>query len=308
MHDSPAASVEVPTGSQLVRATAQGVLLSLALATVKLATGIVGHSNALIADGIESVSDAVTSVVVLLGIRVASRPPDEEHPYGHGRAETLAALVVALALLGAAALIAWRSIHEIAQPHEAPAWFTLPVLVGVIVVKGLLSWRLSRLGRAAGSPAVQGDSLHHASDALTSVAAFVGISVALLAGPGWESADDWAALAACGIIAGNAVFLARGALRELMDEAADPALERQLRAIAAATPGVLDVEKSRVRRSGAGYLMDIHIEVDAHSTVREGHDIAGAVKQALLRAGLRVSDVVVHVEPWNGLASPKDKP
>jgi cation diffusion facilitator family transporter len=180
------------------------------------------------------------------------------------------------------------------------------VLTGVIVIKGLLWWRLGRLGRAAGSPAVQGDSLHHASDALTSAAAFVGISVALLAGPGWESADDWAALAACGIIAGNAVILARGALRELMDEAADPALEGELRAIAAATPGVLDVEKSRVRRSGAGLLMDIHIEVDAESTVREGHDVARAVKLALLGAGLRVTDVVVHVEPWDGADNLKD--
>lgn len=296
--------------SALQRATALGILVSIGLALLKISTGVLGRSNALIADGIESIADAVTSIIVLLGVRVATRPPDESHPYGHARAETLSALAVSLALALAAGVIAWRSIESLWRPElqEPPAWFTLPVLVAVIVFKGWLSRWLGAMGRAAGSPAVSSDSVHHASDALTSGAALIGISIALVGGPAWASADDWAALAACAVIIANACLLARMAMGDLMDEAAPPAVEQELRALAAETPGVLQVEKSRVRRSGGGYLMDIHIEVAAEQTVREGHDIAGAVKTALLGSGLRVFDVVVHVEPWEDEPTGADPP
>jgi cation diffusion facilitator family transporter len=284
------------------------ILSSLALAAVKIATGIAGSSSALVADGIESLADAAGTSLVLLALWYSARPADDNHPYGHGKAESLAALGVAAALLFAAGLIAWRSVLEIQSPHAAPAWFTLPVLTLVIVVKVIIARRLAELGRARGSLALETDASHHASDAWTSGAAFVGIAIALFAGPGWEAADDWAALAACGIIAFNAVRLGRRGLDELMDASADPAIERALVAEALTVPGVRAIEKRRVRKSGTGYLMDIHVEVDRALTVEQGHDIARAVKRHLLDGDHRVLDVTVHIEPWHGEQVPACPP
>ncbi|MBX3728411.1 MAG: cation transporter [Candidatus Sumerlaeia bacterium] len=276
------------------------IVSSLALAAVKIATGIAGSSSALIADGIESLADAAGTSLVLLALWYSARPADDNHPYGHGKAESLAALGVAAALLFAAGLIAWRSVIEIQAPHQAPAWFTLPVLTLVIVVKVIVARRLAEFGRARGSLALETDASHHASDAWTSGAAFIGIAIALFAGPGWEAADDWAALAACGIIVFNAIRLGRRGLDELMDASADPEVERVLVAEALTVPGVRAIEKRRVRKSGTGYLMDIHVEVERTLTVEQGHDIARAVKNHLIDGGHRVLDVTVHVEPWHG--------
>lgn len=280
-----------------LRLVLAGVFANLGLAIVKIVTGVIGHSYALIADGIESAADIVTSLVVFTGIKVAIKPPDEEHPFGHGRAESIAALFVCVGLLVAAMLIAWQSINEIRNPHTAPAWFTLPVLVMVIGLKVWLSRWLERAGRAAGSMALRGDALHHFSDALTSAAAFVGISLALLGGPGWESADDWAALVACGVIAANGVVLLRSTLFEMMDGGVQGEFRTHVRELAAGVDGVDGIEKCRIRKSGFGFLMDIHVEVDGRLSVEEGHEIARAVKHTLLDSGLGVVDVVVHIEP-----------
>ena len=256
-----------------------------------------GHSYALIADGIESTADIFSSLVTYTGLRIASTPPDDCHPYGHGKAESLAGLVVALALLGAAGLIAYQAVGEIRSSHTPPEWFTLPVLVLVVISKFVLSRVVERKARALGSVAVKGDAWHHMSDALTSLAAFVGISLALIGGKGWESADDWAALAACGVIVFNGARLARTALHEVMDGSVEPEFVGRMRLVAGEVDGVREIEKVRVRKSGVAYLMDIHVHVDGDLSVTRGHEIGGAVKTHLMHTDARVKDVVVHVEP-----------
>ncbi len=284
------------------RATVLALLASTLLAVVKVVAGVVGNSYALIADGIESVLDVFSSVVVWGGLRIAARPPDDNHPYGHGKAESMAAVVVSLGLLGAATGLAIESVREIRTPHHAPAPFTLLVLVAVIAIKETMYARLVRVGREVRSTAVESDAWHHRSDALTSAAAFVGISVALIGGRGYESADDWAALAACVVIAFNGLRLLRGAAREIMDEAAPADLERLIREIALAVDGVRALDKCLTRKSGPGWLVDLHVEVDGDLPVSRGHAIGHDVKDALLGSDLAILDVLVHVEPWHGPA------
>lgn len=226
------------------------------------------------------------------------RPPDAGHPYGHGKAEALVALAVAAFILAMAGWIGYRAVQEILTPHHAPAWWTLLVLAGVVGVKLLFSRRLRRLGEAAGSTALTAEALHHGSDAATSAAAFVGIVVALLGGPGWEAADDWAALFACLIIGFNGFGMALRALGEVMDAALPAGFEREVRALALAVPGVLALDKVRMRKSGLNHFVDIQIRVNGDLSVREGHTIAHAVKDALMTsADHRITDVTVHVEP-----------
>lgn len=274
-----------------------GLAANLMLAIVKIVTGIVGNSYALIADGIESTADIVSSLVVWTGLKISSLPPDTNHPYGHGKAEPIAGLVVALALVGAAVFIAVQSLREIITPHHAPAWFTLLVLALVIVIKETLFRYVFRVGDELTSTAVRGDAWHHRSDALTSAAAFVGISIALIGGEGYESADDWAALLACGVIAFNGWRIFRVALGEVMDAAVPPPVQQQVRDLASGVPGVVRIEKCHVRKSGLGLLVEVHIEVDGELSVRQGHEIAHRVSDQLKAGALSVQHVMVHVEP-----------
>ncbi|MGE3312761.1 MAG: cation diffusion facilitator family transporter [Limisphaerales bacterium] len=280
-----------------IRLAAMGIGVNLALAALKIATGIAGNSHALIADGIESVSDVVSSVVVMGGLKASAIPADEDHPFGHGKAEPMAGTVVALMLLGATAWIGWSSVLQIANPHDSPAWYTLAVLALVILVKEAISRRILRVGHDLGSTAIRGEAWHHRSDALTSFAAFVGITIALVGGDGFEAADDWAALAACGVMAFNGVRLLQAALDDLMDRSASPELLAQVRALAAGVDGVVSIEKCRIRRVGLGHSMDIHVTVDGGTTVRRGHNIAHAVKDRLILSDHRITDVTVHIEP-----------
>lgn len=282
---------------QGMRAALAGVFTNLLLAIVKVATGVLGNSYALIADGIESVADVFSSLVVLGGLHISAQPADADHPYGHGKAEPLAGVVVASLLLFAAGWIAWHSVLEIRNPHHAPAWFTLPVLAVVVTVKEWLSRRVLAVGERIESTAVRGDAWHHRSDALTSAAALVGIAVALIGGPGYEPADDWGALAACSVIAFNGIRLMRESVNDLMDRTVDADRVEAIRRRAAEVEGVIAIEKCRVRKSGLGLSMDIHVTVDGDASVRQGHDIATAVKRRLLGSELRVSDVTVHIEP-----------
>lgn len=280
------------------RIVLRGILLNAVLAVVKLAGGILGHTYALVADAAESLLDILTSALVWAGFRVAAQPPDRDHPYGHGKAEPLAALLVAVFVFAMAGFVGWHAVQEIRTPHQAPAWWTLLVLAGVVVLKLWFSRRLRRTGEAVGSTALGAEALHHWSDALTSAAAFVGIAVALWGGPGWETADDWAALFACGVIAFNGAGMASKSLTDIMDTAVPQAFEDEVRAIARAVPGVLALDKVRVRKSGLSHLVDIQVRVDGEIPVRAGHDIAHAVKDALLASVPHaISDVTVHVEP-----------
>ena len=301
MSENPCTHTLAVDRAELARAgavlVARGILLNALLAAAKIAGGIFGNTYALIADGVESLLDIFSSTLVWIGLRVAVRPPDDNHPYGHGKAEPLAGLVVALSVFLAAGWIGWHAVREIVTPHHGPHWGTLPLLAAIIAVKLVFSRRLVRAGRDAGSTSLSIEAWHHYADALTSGAAFMGITIAVAGGKGYESADDWAALAACVVIARNGVSLARRALDDVMDVAVPRAFENQIRDVAAAVAGVRGIDKCRVRKSGLSHLVDIHVEVDGCLSVREGHDIAGAVKHALLRSTHRVSDVLVHIEP-----------
>ncbi|HEY2344028.1 MAG TPA: cation diffusion facilitator family transporter, partial [Chthoniobacteraceae bacterium] len=274
-----------------------GVLINCVLATVKIVSGMVGHSYALIADGIESTLDIFSSLVIWGGLTLAARPPDVTHPYGHGKAEPLAAIAVSLLIVIAALGLAAESVHEILVPHHAPAPFTLVVLVVVVLIKEWLFRRVAKASEKAGSAAMKADAWHHRADAITSIAAFIGISIAIIGGAGYEPADDWAALFACCLIGFNGLALLRPAIDEIMDIAPPVELAQSIREVAAKVPGVVELEQCRMRKMGLEYYVDIHVEVDASLTVREGHEIAHAVKDAIRTANPAVADVLVHVEP-----------
>lgn len=275
-----------------------GVAVNASLAMVKIMAGVFGNSYALIADGIESTADIVTSLVVWGGLRVAASPATDRHPYGYGKAEALSGVVASISLLVAAGLIAYHSVREILTPHHLPHWSTLVVLLVVIVVKeGLARW-IGKVGESVESSALVADSWHHRSDALTSAAAFLGISIALIGGKGWEAADDWGALVACSVIAATGLRLLVATTRDLLDVAPPKSFEEDVRQLAAKVEGVKGVEKCRIRKSGLAYYVDLHIEVDGEATVREGHKISGKVRSTLRNSGLKIADVLVHVEPF----------
>jgi cation diffusion facilitator family transporter len=283
------------TGSSMSRTGARvallGLVINVVLASVKIVAGVVGHAYVLIA------LDVGGSIVIWGGLTVAARPPDRRHPYGHGKAEPIAALVVAICVLAAAIGLAIESVREILTPHHGPAPFTLAILVVVIVIKEFLFRYVNRIGRDLESTAVQTDAWHHRSDALTSAAAFIGISVALIGGERWQSADDWAALFACAVIAANGVRLALPAFQEIMDTAPAGKIFGSILAVASSVPGVVEVEKCYARKMGLDYYVDLHVGVDGNISVHEGHEIAHRVKAAIQQSDSRIADVLVHIEP-----------
>ncbi len=275
-----------------------GLVVNALLTVVKLVAGLVGNAYALVADAIESATDIIGSLVVLGGLRIASRTPDDRYPFGYGRAEPIAAAAVASIMLGAAAGIAVEAIREIRTPHHAPAPFTLGVLAAVIVIKELLAQRVKRAGDDSGSVVVHADAWHHRADAITSAAAFVGISIALIGGPGWEPADDWAALVAALVICINGALLLRTATRDLMDRAPDAPLFEAVSLAATQTEGVLAIEKLKIRKSGTGHYVDIHVQADPLLSLHEAHVLSGRVKGAIRLRVPTTLGVLVHMEPF----------
>lgn len=291
------------TTARAVRAVQLGLLVNAALVAIKLTAGIVGNTYALVADAAESMTDIISSLVVWGGLRLAEKPPDEDHPFGHGRAEALAAAIVSITLLGAAIAIAVLAVREIRTPHHIPAPFTLLIAGGVLVAKGLLARRVSRVGVATGSTALKGDAFHHLSDALSSLAAFVGIGIALLGnrylgGSGWESADDWAALIASIVVFANGVHLLRPAINELMDRTPSNGIVEPIASAARATPGVREIEELKVRKAGLGYLVELHVQADPELSLRHAHVLSGRVKQAIRAARPDIQAVLIHMEPY----------
>jgi len=280
-----------------LRATFLGLAANTVLTAAKFVAGILGHSHALVADAVESLADIFSALVVWRGLVVASEPPDEDHPYGHGKAEPIAAAVVSTMLLLAAGWITVHALREIPQRHASPAPFTLLVLVVVVVIKERLFRFVRREAISVESSAVQTDAWHHRSDAVTSLAAAIGISVALVGGKGYEAADDVAAVLAASIIAWNGWRLLRPALNELMDRSPDREVVDQIRQIAEAVPGVDSVEKCLVRKVGYHYFVDMHVEVDPQMTVERSHHIAHEVKDNIRSRLPAVRDVLVHIEP-----------
>ncbi len=288
------------SAKQGLKTTLIGIIVSFCLAAIKIITGIIGNSYALIADGIESIADIFTSSIVLTGLYIASKPPDANHPYGHGKAEPFAGVVVSLGIFLAAMIIVVQSIYEIITPHHAPAPFTLIVLVLVIITKETLFRFVIKVGEVVNSIAVKNDAWHHRSDAITSAAAFIGITIALIGGEGYESADDFAALFASVIIIFNAYRIFKPALYELLDTSPPTHIVQKVRNVAGEVENVMGIDKCFVRKMGFEYFVDIHVLVRAELPVHEGHKIAHQVKDKLMREYSNISDVLVHIEPFFG--------
>jgi cation diffusion facilitator family transporter len=279
------------------RSALLGLLVNALLVVVKITAGVVGHSYALVADGVESTTDIFSSLIVWRGLVVAGRGADSRYHFGYGKAEAVAAAVVAMMLLAAAAGIAIQAVREVLTPHHVPAPFTLAVLVVVILTKEVLFRHVLAVGEGIGSTAVKVDAWHHRSDAITSAAAFVGIAVALAGGPRWAVADDVAALVASVIIAANGVRFLRPAFADLMDRAPGDDVLDVIRRTALEIDGVLGIEKVLARRLGMGYHLVVHVEADPAMSLHDAHILGGRVRRTLTRRLPFVVDAVIHMEP-----------
>lgn len=269
------------------------------LAMLKGLTGYFGNSYALIADAIESTADIFSSLLVLLGLKYANKPADENHPYGHGRVEPLITFLVVGFLITSATIIALESIHNIGTPHELPAPFTLFVLGGIIIWKEISFRLVMKKSKEINSSSLKADAWHHRSDAITSVTAFIGISIALIFGPGYESADDWAALVASAFILYNSYAILRPALGEIMDEQLYGDIVEEIRKVAMQVEGIKGTEKCFVRKSGMKYHIELHANVDATITVREGHNLSHKLKDYLQEQIPSLGHILIHIEPDN---------
>ena len=293
------AAIDVHPSVKAIRTTQIGIGISIALVFMKAIAGHLGHSYALIADATETGADVFSSTLLWIGLKIAMKPADQEHPYGHGKAEPIVSIIISFFLMGAAIWIAWHAIEFVRTPHDMPKRFTLYILLGVIIIKEGMFRYVLNIANQIGSNAVKADAYHHRSDAITSIAAFIGIVIALIAGKGYEGADDWAALLASGIVFYNAVQLLRPGLAEIMDTAPSGEIVDQVRELAAEVKEVKFIEKCYVRKMGFDYFVDLHIQVDQNLSVAEGHRIAHLVKDKLLESSLSIKDVLVHIEPFS---------
>lgn len=281
-----------------------GVAINAVLAVVKVMSGLAGHSNALLADGLESGLDVFSSVLIWGALLYAGRPPDAGHPYGHGKLESLAAVVAAIFVIAAGGWVAIHSARDIYlslsaghTPPPSPAPWTLAILGAVILTKETFYRVLMHASQKLGSTAMRAEAWHHRSDAITSGAALIGISIAVIGGPGWESADGWAALFSCVLILRNGARMLHLGVGEVIDQQVSPEMADRILEIVCAVPNVSSAEKIRVRKSGMTFIADLHIRVPGHLTVHRGHEISHEVKDRLLAANLDLSDVTVHLEP-----------
>lgn len=267
------------------------------LAIIKGLAGFFGNSFALIADAIESTTDIFSSTLVLLGLKYAKRPPDKKHPYGHGKIEPLITFLVVGFLISSALVIAHESIENIRTPHKAPEAWTL-IILGLIIIWKEISYRIVlKKGREIQSSSLRADAWHHRSDAITSVTAFVGITIAVIFGEGYETADDWAALAASGFILYNSYKIFRPALGEVMDENHHDGLIDEVRKISLTVDGIVATEKCYVRKAGTRYHIDLHAVVDGNISVTKGHELSHLLKDTLRSNLPNLGQVLIHIEP-----------
>ena len=280
-----------------VKATYFSIAGNSSLALIKGLAGYFGNSYALIADAIESTTDIFASFLVLFGIKYSNKPADENHPYGHGRAEPLITFIVVGFLITSATIIAYESLLNIGTPHELPKSWTLIVLAIIIIWKEISFRLVMKRSKETNSSSLKADAWHHRSDAITSVAAFIGISIAIYLGKGYESADDWAALLASGFILYNSYLIFRPALGEIMDEHLYDDLVNQIRVVSHEVIGVIDTEKCFIRKAGMKYHVDLHAIVDAEISVKEGHDISHRLKDTLREEIPELGHVLIHIEP-----------
>ena len=280
-----------------IKTTWFSIIGNTLLALIKGVTGYFGNSFALIADALESTTDIFSSILVLLGLKYAEKPADENHPYGHGKIEPLVTFVVVAFLVTSATIIAYESIRNIRIPHESPESWTLFILGAIIVWKEISYRIVMKRGKKTNSTALQADAWHHRSDAITSVTAFVGISIALIFGPGYETADDWAALLASGFILYNSYLIFRPALGEIMDEHVYDDLIAEIRKVSLTVNGIIGTEKCYIRKAGMKCHVDLHAIVDGNIPVREGHELSHQLKDTLRREIPYLGHVLIHIEP-----------
>ena len=280
-----------------IKATYFSIIGNACLAIIKGLGGFFGNSYALIADAIESTADILASFLVLFGLKYTNRPADKNHPYGHGRAEPLITFIIVGFLITSATVIAYESFHNIFTPHALPKFWTLFILAPIIIWKEISFQLVMKTAKVTNSSSLKADAWHHRSDAITSITAFIGISIALYFGPGYESADDWAALFASAFILYNCYHIFRPALGEIMDEHLYDDLIDEIRTVSKTVHGVIDTEKCFIRKSGMKYHVDLHAIVDGNINVREGHDIAHLLKDTLRKKIPNLGHVLIHVEP-----------
>lgn len=283
-----------------IRTTYFSIVGNVCLAIIKGLAGVFGNSYALMADAIESTTDIFSSLLVLFGLSYASKPADKNHPYGHGRAEPLITFLVVGFLITSATIIAYESLQNIGTPHELPKFWTLLVLGPLIVWKEISFRLVMRKAKESNSSSLKADAWHHRSDAITSIAAFIGISIALYFGKGYESADDWAALFASGFILYNSYLIFRPALGEIMDEHLYDDLVEDIRKVSLTVDGVVGTEKCFIRKAGMKYHVDLHAKVEASITVKQGHEIAHHLKDTLRNDIPQLGHVLIHIEPAEG--------
>jgi cation diffusion facilitator family transporter len=280
-----------------IKATYFSIIGNTSMAIIKGLAGFFGNSYALIADAIESTTDIFASFLVLFGIKYSNRPADENHPYGHGRAEPLITFLVVGFLITSATIIGYESILNIQTPHELPKSWTLYILGAIIIWKEYSFRLVMKRSKETNSSSLKADAWHHRSDALTSVAAFIGISIALILGKGYESADDWAALFAAFFILYNSYLIFRPALGEIMDEHLYDDLVEEIRQVSHHVEGVIDTEKCFIRKAGMKYHVDLHARVSGAISVKEGHDISHKLKDTLKEEIPELGHILIHIEP-----------
>ncbi|MCM2301548.1 MAG: cation diffusion facilitator family transporter [Flavobacteriaceae bacterium] len=280
-----------------IKTTYFSLASNLALAIIKAIAGIFGNSFALIADAIESTTDTLASFLVLFGLKYANKPADKNHPYGHGKAEPLITFMVVGFLFISATVIAYESIRNITTPHESPKLWTLIVLAAIIIWKEISFRIVIKKSKETNSSSLKADAWHHRSDAITSVAAFLGISIALYFGKGFETADDWAALFAAGFIIYNGYLIFRPALGEIMDEQLYDELIEEIRNVSLMVDGIIGTEKCFIRKAGMKFHVDLHAIVDAEITVKHGHDLSHQLKDKLRLEIPNLEHILIHIEP-----------
>lgn len=282
-----------------LKTTLISLFSNILLASIKWVAGILGNSFALVADAIESTADVLASLLVVFGIKFSNKPADKKHPYGHGKIEPLITFIIVAFLLVSAAIIANESIHNIRIPHEPPKAWTLIVLGAIILWKEFSFRWVNHKAKTLHSSSLEAEAWHHRADAITSVAAFIGICISLFMGKGYEAADDWAALFASGLLVYNAYGIFRPALGEILDEQNYDELKAEIREISIGVPGVLDTEKLYIRKVGMKYHADLHAMVEGDISVRKGHDISHELKDALLEKIPNLENVLIHIEPYH---------
>ncbi len=287
-----------------VRAARTGILVNTGLAIGKGVAGAFGHSFALLADAIESLADIIGSLVVWGGLRLSALDADDEHPWGHGKAEPIAAAIVGVMLMAAAIGIAVKAVEAALVPHSVPATWTLAVIAVVVLLKETLFRRVLQVAEATSSSAVAADAWHHRSDAISSVAAFIGIGLAVVLGPAWYWADEAAAMVAAALIAANGWRIVSPALHELMDGTPDAQMLEQVGEAATAVSGVCCIEKLMARKVGTRYFIDLHVQADAAMSLHDAHVLSGRVKTAIRRAVPMVENVLIHMEPFEVVSNP----